>query len=86
MTRKSPQDMPEAIDRQVDTLLESGLLSVPDDFAERVMREVWASSLPVRRPRWQERLQWLALLGSAVLGALQLTTFIFGIWAATAAS
>jgi hypothetical protein len=73
------------MDKELDTLLESGLLSVPDDFTDRVMREVHLSPLPAPRRNWRERLQWLALLGGATLGTFELSAFIFGIWAATTA-
>ena len=73
-------------DDELDALLGSGLLAVPDDFTERVMRKVRASPLPSPRRRWAERLQWLALVSGAVVGALEVAAFIFGIWAATSAS
>lgn len=73
-------------DDELDALLQSGLLAVPDDFTERVMRKVRASPLPAPRHAWAERLQWLALVGGAVLGAFEVAAFIFGIWAATSAS
>jgi hypothetical protein len=70
----------------LDTLLQTDLVSVPDDFAERVMRRVQASPRAAAQPRWMRRLQWVALLGGALVGALEVVTFIFGLWAATAAS
>jgi hypothetical protein len=73
------------MNKELNSLLESGLLSVPDDFTERVMRDIRAAPLPAPRRKWRERLQWLALIGSAVLGASELLAFIFGMWAATAA-
>ncbi|MDZ4262960.1 MAG: hypothetical protein U1B30_11605 [Pseudomonadota bacterium] len=69
----------------MNRLLESGLLTVPDDFTERVMRDVCMTPLPTPRQRWYERLQWLALIGSAALGAVELLAFIFGLWTATTA-
>jgi hypothetical protein len=74
------------MDKELDTLLESGLLSVPDDFVDRVMREVRVAPFPAARQRWREKLQWLALLGGATLGTFELLAFIFGMWAATTAS
>jgi hypothetical protein len=74
------------MDKEFETLLESGLLSVPPGFTERVMRDIGSSPLPVWQSNRWERLQWLALLSGAALGAFELTTFIFGIWAAATAS
>lgn len=73
------------MNHELDSLLESGLLSVPDDFTERVMREVRMAPLPAPRRHWRERLQWMALIGSAALGAIELSAFIFGMWTATTA-
>lgn len=72
------------MDKDLDTLLESGLLSIPDDFTDRVMRAVHFSPLPAPRRNWRERLEWLALL-AATLGTFELSAFIFGMWAATTA-
>jgi RNA polymerase sigma-70 factor (ECF subfamily) len=71
--------------RQLDALVERGLLRVPDDFAERVMRNVAMAPLPPFRPRWGERLQWLALSGGALWAAVELAAFTFGIWSVSAA-
>lgn len=71
------------MDKELDALLEEGLLSVPGDFVERVMREVRTSPLPVRPRRWRERLQWLALIGSGILGVMELSGFVFGMWTTT---
>ena len=73
------------MDKKLSTLLESGLLSVPDDFTERVMRDICAAPLPAPHQKWRERLQWLALVGGAMLGVVELAAFIFGLWTATAA-
>ncbi len=67
----------------LDCLLASDLLSVPDDFSERVLREI--DRLPQPRPRrsWSERLEWLAVAGTAAIAAIELFSFMFGIWTTT---
>ncbi len=65
-----------------DKLLAAGLLSVPDDFAERVLREINRLPQPEPQKTWPQRLQWLAAIGAAVFGAVELISFIFGIWIA----
>ena len=69
----------------MDTLLKADLLSVPQDFSRRVMREVYAQPLPHAASTKRERLQWLALLAAAGLGLSQVLAFIFGMWATSAA-
>lgn len=69
----------------LDTLLKDDLLSVPDDFAQRVMHEVHLQPMPKPPSRQQERLQWLALLAAAGLGLSQILAFIFGLWATSLA-
>ena len=89
-----PHDVPPDLPHSVDALLASGLLQVPDGFAERVMRQVWTLPMPARpRPplrrylkRWQMALHWLALAGAGLLGAVQLLGFAFGMWAAMGAA
>ena len=82
-----------------DTLLQAGLLEVPDDFTECVMRAVEHMPLPTlssltvalappsdrQSLYWISRLQWLALLGGTVAGVLQVMGFILSIWTATTA-
>jgi hypothetical protein len=72
-------------------LLTDGLLEVPDDFAGTVMARIDALPLPEFRDpappheRLRQWLQYLALGASAVLGAVQLGGFMFGIWAVSTA-
>ncbi len=73
------------MNKDLDTLLTSGLVSVPDDFTERVMREINLLPQPAPRQTWRDRLQWLAIIGTAALGIVELFSFIFGIWTATTA-
>ena len=40
---------------------------------------------PSRPRRVRERIQWLTLTGAALLGAVQLAAFMFGIWSITSA-
>ena len=70
------------MNKEFEDLLKSGLVSVPDDFTARVMREI--KTLPLLEPPvWRQRLQWLAIIGTAALGASELFSYIFGIWIAT---
>lgn len=69
----------------LDTLLAADLLSVPADFSQSVMREVYQLPAPMARPGKRERLQWLALLAAAGVGISQVLAFIFGMWATSAA-
>jgi hypothetical protein len=73
------------MDEDLDELLGSDLLTVPEDFADRVMQRVGQSPLPTRRSQAKTRLQWLALIGGTIVGIAQLAAFVFGVWAAVAA-
>jgi hypothetical protein len=73
------------MNKELDNLLKSGLVSVPDDFTERVMREINQLPEPAPRQIWRVRLQWLAITGTAAVGIIELISFIFGIWTATTA-
>ncbi len=73
------------MNEDLDSLLASGLLSVPDDFTERVMREIARLPQPAPRRSWSEKLQWLAAGGAALVGAVELFSFMFGIWTTTTA-
>ena len=75
----------------LDELLAQEFLTPPADFTDQVMRRVQALPLPAAKPQpeisaLRESLKWLALLGGAALGAAELLTFMFGIWASTAAA
>jgi hypothetical protein len=74
----------------LDELLSPDFLTVPTDFADQVMRRVQTPPMPAVEPRRKstlhQSLKWLALLGGAALGAVELLTFMFGIWASTAAA
>lgn len=67
----------------LETLLNLDILSVPDNFTEQVMKEI--HQVPAPQKAWKNRVQWLAIFGSATLGTIELFSFIFGIWTATAA-
>jgi len=69
----------------IDALLGTDLLTVPDDFSRRVMCEVHAQPVHPVTSKRRERLQWLALLAAAGLGLSQVMAFIFGMWATSAA-
>lgn len=73
------------MNNDLDNLLTADLVPVPDDFTGRVMREINRLPLPEPRQTWRDRLQWLAITGTAALGIVELFSFIFGIWTATTA-
>jgi hypothetical protein len=78
------------MDKDLDQLLASDLLEVPQGFAQTVMARVRELPLPLNAElpptadQPKEWLQWLSLIGSAILGVAQLSGFVFGIWAASA--
>jgi hypothetical protein len=70
----------------IEDLLQNGLLNPPDHFATAVMARVAALPVPLPRQTPQRTvLQWLALAGAGLVGVGQLVSFMFGVWAATAA-
>lgn len=91
--------MNDEMNDDMDRLLRNGLLQPPDQFSELVMRRVRESERPEfevgaartggrSKPAFQWLrlgLRWLALLGAALVGAVQLAGFMFGLWAASAA-
>ncbi|MEQ1619761.1 MAG: hypothetical protein ABL919_00045 [Methylococcales bacterium] len=73
------------MNKELDALLASGLVQVPEDFSERVMRKINRLPIPAPKQIWRDKLQWLVLTGTAALGIVELFSFVFGIWTATAA-
>jgi len=73
------------MNKDLDNLLASGLLQVPDDFTGRVMREINRLPQPAPRQVWRDRLESLAMIGAVTVGIIELFSFIFGIWTATVA-
>lgn len=70
----------------LDTLLTDDLLSVPEEFSQRVMRDIYAQPVVLKRETARaDRLRWLALLAAAGLGLSQLLAFMFGMWATSSA-
>lgn len=75
-----------------EQLLKDDALGVPADFATRVMARIEQLPLPqfAVAPSLAERLQpwlqWLALAGGALIGAVQLAAFVLGIWTAAIAA
>jgi len=69
----------------LEKLLESGPLKVPENFAQQVMQRIDELPLSIQPLQPLEWLQWLALAGSAILGMAQLAGFVFGIWVAVTA-
>lgn len=73
------------MNEDLDSLLASGLLSVPDDFTERVLRKIARQPQPAPRRSWSEKLQWMVTAAAATLGVVELFSFMFGIWMTTTA-
>jgi len=73
----------------LDEILRDDLVTPADDFSNRVMLRIAtlpAPSFPTRASHASEKMQWAALIGASLVGVIQLITFMFGIWTATAAS
>jgi len=71
-----------------EDLLRAGLFEPPEDFTQRVIDRIAEAPAPRWTPAVGTRrstAQWLALAGAALWGAVQLATYMFGIWAATSA-
>ena len=70
----------------LDTCFTQNLLQPPPDFTAQVMQHLASEPLPfaaaMSAKRW-EWLQWLALLGGALLSLEQLVSYIFGVWLVT---
>lgn len=77
--------MPTPTPDPLDQWLQTDLLQVPDGFSERVMQHIHKLPLPEQRNKPLDWLQWLALLGGALLGLEQLAAFMFGAWVMGAA-
>jgi len=73
------------MDEEVEAFLNASLVFVPEDFTERLMREVNSAPQPALYRNRFEHLKWLALAGAIALGVFPLLTFIFSAWAMTAA-
>lgn len=72
-----------------EDLLQAGRYTPPADFSDRVMARIMDQpepgfAAPPRTSRPQA--QWLALAAASLLGAIQLATFIFGVWLTASAS
>ncbi len=72
------------MNKELENLLKDELLSVPNDFTERVMNEINQSPMPAKKTE-RKWLQWLVVMCTGSLGLVELFLFIFGIWTATAA-
>ncbi|MES2933905.1 MAG: hypothetical protein V4805_10515 [Pseudomonadota bacterium] len=73
-------------DLALDRLLQSDLLQVPDNFSQRVMSAVYQQPALTKRATLWDKVQWLTVVGTGLLGTVQLAGFIFGIWAAGSAA
>jgi hypothetical protein len=73
------------MNKELEKLLKGELLSVPNDFTERVMNEINRVPMPVSKKTERNWLQWLVVMCTGSLGLVELFSFIFGIWTATAA-
>ena len=73
----------------LDDLLTQGLVTPPDDFTDRVLKNLQhqipfdysqrSKAEPLRRRFWPAA----AITASAAVGILQIISFIFGIWIPT---
>jgi hypothetical protein len=77
------------LNEDYEKLLREGLLAPPEDFVRGTMARVAAAPEPApapvpRAPRaWpaaRDVAQWLALAGAALVGAIQVASYVFGIW------
>jgi hypothetical protein len=73
------------MNKDLDKLLSEELLTVPDDFAVKVMQRIDYLPLPRQRLRFYDVLQKLALAAAGIAGAAQLAAFIFAFWATSTA-
>lgn len=71
--------------KNLDELMQTAALQPPEDFVRRVMQQIDLLPQPTAEPRPRDWLQWLALIGGIILGAAQLASFMFGVWATTTA-
>lgn len=70
-----------------EELLRGGLIAPPEDFLRRTMARVAAAPMPRARryPAMREIAQWIALAGTALVGATQVVGYVFGIWIVSSA-
>jgi hypothetical protein len=73
------------MNKELENLLKGELLSVPNDFTERVMNEINQSPMSISKKIGRKWLQWFVVLCTGSLGIVELFSFIFGIWTTTAA-
>lgn len=77
-------------DKNVDELLQHGLVQVPDEFRNSVMQQVAeyerqnsvVGSIDLEPMTWW---QWSAVITGSILGIGQVLRFIFAMWIVTAA-
>jgi hypothetical protein len=65
-----------------EELLQRGLIAPQEDFVRRTMARIAAAPLPRARPRraMREIAQWIALAATTLLGAMQMASYMLGIW------
>lgn len=70
------------MNRHDEELLRAGLITPPEDFLRRTMARIAATPEPRRNPHPPLRTvaQWIALTGTALFGAMQMVSYVFGIW------
>jgi hypothetical protein len=71
------------MENDLDILMNSELLSIPNDFTARVMEKVYQAPPQIANQGFREVAQWLALIGSTAIGVFELATYIFGVWTVT---
>lgn len=75
------------MNEQFEELLRDGLIAPPEDFVRRTMTRIAAAPEPRSRPHPPLRavVQWIALAGTALFGAMQVVSYVFGIWIVSSA-
>lgn len=69
------------MDDELEALLRAALVTVPEDFTERVMRNVQHSPRSALPHNQFESLHWIALACSVAVGAVPFVTVILSAWA-----
>jgi hypothetical protein len=71
---------------EFDELMQTTDANPPADFTLKVMGKLASMPVPRRLPTWRTLAHRLLLIAATLLGATQVLTFIFSLWALTAAA
>jgi hypothetical protein len=79
--------MTQLSDADIDRVLREPWLVPEPQFSERVLQH--AAILPIAPASWLLRtrllVQWLLIGSGALIGSMEVATFVFGAWSASAA-